>query len=59
MMPQPPMGPEMMPQELTPEMFAQMTAAGGAPPQPMPGPDDIPPELLAQMMGPGAGPPMQ
>lgn len=38
--------PPMPPQELTPEMFAQM--AGGGAPQPPPG--DIPPELLAEMM---------
>lgn len=47
--------PPMPPQELTPEMFAQM-AGGGAPPmEQMPPemgglPPDIPPELLAQMM---------
>lgn len=39
--------PPMPPQELTPDMFAQMAGGGGAPP---PMPPDIPPELLAQLM---------
>ena len=56
--PPPGMGPpaqQAMPQELTPEMFAEMAMGGGGQPPP---PDDIPPELLQQMML-AQQPPMQ
>ena len=44
------MGPEQAPQELTPDMFAQMQQGGGQPPMEPPPDQGIPPELAAQMM---------
>jgi hypothetical protein len=41
---------QQMPQELTPEMFAQMAGAQAPPSEQPPMGEDIPPELLAQMM---------